>query len=50
MTAKPLIMGREHWTRMPSIAHASFHQKSFRIPYHRLHSFFSQPAPAYRGE
>jgi hypothetical protein len=49
MTAEPLIMDREHWTRMPSIAYASFHQKSFRISY-LLHSFFSQPAPAYRGE
>jgi pimeloyl-ACP methyl ester carboxylesterase len=35
---------------MPGIAHASFHQKNHRIPYHILHSFFSQPAPRYRGE
>lgn len=34
---------------MPGIAHASFHQKNFRIPYHLLHSFFTQPAPVYRG-
>ncbi len=34
---------------MPGIAHASFHQKNFRIAYHILHSFFSQPAPIYRG-
>jgi len=34
---------------MPGIAHASFHQKNFRIPYHILHAFFSQPAPAYQG-
>ncbi|HEU4368418.1 MAG TPA: alpha/beta fold hydrolase [Methylomirabilota bacterium] len=34
---------------MPGIAHASFHQKNFRIPYHILHAFFSQPAPVYRG-
>jgi pimeloyl-ACP methyl ester carboxylesterase len=34
---------------MPGIAHASFHQKNFRIPYHILGSFFSQPAPIYRG-
>jgi pimeloyl-ACP methyl ester carboxylesterase len=34
---------------MPGIAHASFHQKNFRIPYHILHAFFSQPAPIYRG-
>jgi pimeloyl-ACP methyl ester carboxylesterase len=34
---------------MPGIAHASFHQKNFRIPFHLLHAFFSQPAPVYRG-
>jgi pimeloyl-ACP methyl ester carboxylesterase len=34
---------------MPGIAHASFQQKNFRIAYHILHSFFSQPAPIYRG-
>ena len=34
MTAEPAITGREH----------------FRIAYHILHSFFSQPAPIYRGE
>jgi pimeloyl-ACP methyl ester carboxylesterase len=34
---------------MPGIAHASFHQKNFRIAYHILHSFFGQPAPIYRG-
>jgi pimeloyl-ACP methyl ester carboxylesterase len=34
---------------MPGIAHASFQQKNYRIPYHILHSFFSQPAPVYRG-
>ena len=34
---------------MPGIAHASFHQKNFRIAYHLLHNFFSQPAPVYRG-
>jgi pimeloyl-ACP methyl ester carboxylesterase len=34
---------------MPGIAHASFHQKNYRIAYHILHRFFSQPAPVYRG-
>ena len=34
---------------MPGIAHASFHQKNFRIAYHLLHGFFSQPAPIYRS-
>jgi hypothetical protein len=35
MTAEPTITGRE--------------QKNFRIPYHILHAFFSQPAPIYQG-
>jgi pimeloyl-ACP methyl ester carboxylesterase len=34
---------------MPGIAHASFHQKNVAIAYHILASFFSQPAPIYRG-
>ena len=34
---------------MPGIAHASFHQKNFRLAYHILHHFFSQPAPSYHG-
>jgi pimeloyl-ACP methyl ester carboxylesterase len=34
---------------MPGIAHASFHQKNYRIAHHILHNFFSQPAPIYRG-
>jgi pimeloyl-ACP methyl ester carboxylesterase len=34
---------------MPGIAHASFHQKNVFIAFHILHSFFSQPAPVYRG-
>jgi pimeloyl-ACP methyl ester carboxylesterase len=34
---------------MPGIAHASFHQKNYRIAYHILQAFFSQPAPVYRG-
>ena len=34
---------------MPGIAHASFHQKNYAIRYHILESFFSQPAPVYRG-
>jgi pimeloyl-ACP methyl ester carboxylesterase len=34
---------------MPGIAHASFHQKNFQIAYHILYSFFTQPAPIYRG-
>lgn len=34
---------------MPGIAHASFQQKNFRIAFHMLHAFFSQPDPLYRG-
>jgi pimeloyl-ACP methyl ester carboxylesterase len=34
---------------MPGIAHASFHQKNYAICYHLLASFFSQPAPVYKG-
>lgn len=34
---------------MPGISHASFHQKNYRLVYHILHAFFSQPPPVYRG-
>ena len=34
---------------MPGIAHASFHQKNYATCYHILESFFSQPAPIYKG-
>jgi pimeloyl-ACP methyl ester carboxylesterase len=34
---------------MPGIAHASFQQKNYLLVYHILHSFFTQPEPAYRG-
>ena len=34
---------------MPGIAHASLQQKNYRLVYHILHSFLSQPAPVYRG-
>jgi pimeloyl-ACP methyl ester carboxylesterase len=34
---------------MPGIAHASFHQKNYRICYHILAGFFTQPAAVYRG-
>jgi pimeloyl-ACP methyl ester carboxylesterase len=39
----------KQFTVMPGIAHASFHQKNYAICYHILESFFSQPAPIYRG-
>lgn len=32
---------------MPGIAHASIQQKNYRIVYHILHSFFTQPDPVY---
>ena len=35
---------------MPGVAHASFQQKNYLSVYHILHSFFSQPAPVFRGE
>jgi pimeloyl-ACP methyl ester carboxylesterase len=34
---------------MPGISHASFQQKNYLIVYHILWSFFSKPAPVYRG-
>jgi pimeloyl-ACP methyl ester carboxylesterase len=34
---------------MPGISHASFHQKNYMLVYHILLSFFTQPAPVYRG-
>jgi pimeloyl-ACP methyl ester carboxylesterase len=33
---------------MAGISHASFQQKNYRVVYHILHAFFSQPEPAYR--
>jgi pimeloyl-ACP methyl ester carboxylesterase len=34
---------------MPGISHASFQQKNYRIVYHILHAFFSQPDPVFKG-
>jgi pimeloyl-ACP methyl ester carboxylesterase len=34
---------------MAGISHASFQQKNYRVVYHILHSFFSQPDPVYRA-
>ena len=34
---------------MPGISHASFQQKNYMLVYHILYSFFTQPAPIYRG-
>jgi len=34
---------------MPGISHASFQQKNYKLVYHILWSFFSQPEPIYKG-
>ena len=39
----------KQFAQMPGISHASFQQKNYMVVYHILLSFFSQPAPAYRG-
>jgi pimeloyl-ACP methyl ester carboxylesterase len=39
----------KHFAVMPGISHASFQQKNYLLCYHILLSFFSQPAPIYRG-
>ncbi|HKX10750.1 MAG TPA: alpha/beta fold hydrolase [Stellaceae bacterium] len=39
----------KQFTVMPGIAHASFQQKNYQLVYHILYSFFTQPAPIYRG-
>ena len=35
---------------MRGISHASFQQKNYRMVYHLMHSFFTQPEPLYKGE
>ncbi len=37
------------FTVMAGISHASFQQKNYKLVYHILSSFFSQPEPLYRG-
>jgi pimeloyl-ACP methyl ester carboxylesterase len=39
----------KHFAVMPGISHASFQQKNYALVYHILLSFFTQPAPLYRG-
>ncbi len=34
---------------MAGISHASFQQKNYRVVYHILHAFFTQPDPVYRA-
>jgi pimeloyl-ACP methyl ester carboxylesterase len=39
----------KQFTVMPGISHASFQGKNYELALHVLLSFFSQPAPVYRG-
>src|SRR5262249_32234 len=39
----------KQFTVMAGISHASFQQKNYMMVYHILMSFFTQPAPIYRG-
>src|SRR6187455_2148375 len=49
----------EFWKRLPNpdkqfsvlagVSHASFQQKNYRMVYHILHAYFTQPVPAYVG-
>ncbi len=34
---------------LAGISHASFQQKNYRMVYHILHAYFTQPAPVYVG-
>ena len=37
----------KQFTVMNGISHASFQQKNYKMVYQILHSYFTQPAPAY---
>ena len=39
----------KQFTVLHGISHASFQQKNYRMVYHILHAFFTQPEPVYRG-
>jgi pimeloyl-ACP methyl ester carboxylesterase len=39
----------KQFTVMAGISHASFQQKNYRVVYHILHSFLTQPDPVYRA-
>ena len=39
----------KHFAVMPGIAHASFQQKNYKLVYHILKAFFTQPDPVYPG-
>lgn len=46
---KRLPNADKNFTVMAGISHASCQQKNYRMVYHILHAFFTQPAPAYRA-
>ena len=46
---KRLPNADKQFSVMAGISHASFQQINYLTAYHILHSFFSQPAPLYRG-
>ena len=46
---KKLPNNDKQFAVMAGISHASFQQKNYRVVYHILHSFFTQPDPVYRS-
>ena len=46
---KRLPNADKQFSVMAGISHASFQQKNYRVVYHILHAFFSQPDPVYRA-
>jgi pimeloyl-ACP methyl ester carboxylesterase len=40
----------KQFVTMRGISHASFQQKNYRMVYHLLHAFFTQPAPVFTGD
>jgi pimeloyl-ACP methyl ester carboxylesterase len=47
---KQLPNSDKQFAVMKGISHASFQQKNYRVVYHILNAFFSQPDPVYVGE
>ena len=46
---KKLPNSDKQFAVMAGISHASFQQKNYRVAYHILNSFFTQPSPVYRA-
>ena len=46
---KKLPNADKQFAVMAGISHASFQQKNYRVVYHILNSFFTQPDPVYRA-